>query len=179
MLEFKHSKRINLKRIRKAIADGADVNAINEYGFGGRTPLDWAIRVQIGALEAFFRKHGGKTYRELKGPEPPTADWLRAEESIHRAAAAGHIEAVKQHLDAGEDVNAKMKDGTTPLYLAASRDRKEVAELLIAEGADVNAKVDNRGTPLDAAILSGATGIEALLRKHGGKTKNPERRRRW
>ena len=36
---------------------------------------------------------------------------------IHQAAYDGNIEAVKQHLDAGTDVNAK-DDGLTPLHEA-------------------------------------------------------------
>ena len=36
---------------------------------------------------------------------------------IHQAVNDGNIEAVKQHLDAGTDVNAK-DDGLTPLHEA-------------------------------------------------------------
>ena len=35
--------------------------------------------------------------------------------SIHEAAKKGNIEAFKQHLAAGTDVNAKDDDGETPL----------------------------------------------------------------
>ena len=35
--------------------------------------------------------------------------------SIHQAAEEGNIEAVKQHLAAGADVNAMNEDGDTPL----------------------------------------------------------------
>ena len=37
-------------------------------------------------------------------------------ESINEAAAFGNIEAVKQHLAAGADVNAKDDNGWTPLH---------------------------------------------------------------
>ena len=67
------------------------------------------------------------------GPQPPDI-------SIHKAAEEGNIEAVKQHLDAGTDVNAKAAAGDTPLHRAANGGNKEVAELLIAKGADVNAR---------------------------------------
>ena len=88
--------------------------------------------------------------------------------SIHEAAFDGNIEAVKQHLADGADVNAKRGDGATPLHLAAYGGHKEIAELLIAKGADVNAK-DYRGkTPLEYAKRKGETAD--LLRKHGGKT---------
>ena len=79
----------------------------------------------------------------------------------------GNIEAVKQHLAAGTDVNAKDAEGFTPLHYAAT---KEVAELLIAKGALVNAKGDGE-TPLDWAIKYDETKIADLLRKHGGKTR--------
>jgi len=59
---------------------------------------------------------------------------------IHEAAFDGNIEAVKQHLAAGADVNAKNDGGYTPLHYAAFNGHKEIAELLIAKGADVNAK---------------------------------------
>ena len=90
--------------------------------------------------------------------------------SIHDAARQGKIKAVKKHLAAGVDVNAKDYIGYTPLHGAARSGRKEIAELLIAEGADVNAKDGFGGTPLGWAIRSGHTETADLLRKHGGKT---------
>jgi ankyrin repeat protein len=87
--------------------------------------------------------------------------------SIHDAAEEGNIEAVKQHLAAGTDVNANDRSGSTPLHFSVSRYDKEIAELLIAKDADVNAKNVDGDTPLDYA--NGETAD--LLRKHGGKTK--------
>ena len=66
---------------------------------------------------------------------------------IHDAARKGDIEAVKQHLAAGRNVNAKDDKGRTPLHRAAREGHKEVAELLIAAGADVNAKFPGGETP--------------------------------
>jgi ankyrin repeat protein len=40
----------------------------------------------------------------------------------------------------GADVNAKGKNGWTPLHIAAANDHKELPELLIEKGANVNAK---------------------------------------
>jgi len=134
------------------ITKGADVNAIDA---AGQTPLDWAVGGNYKETAALLRKHGGKTGEEL---------------SIHKAAEAGNIEAVKQHLAAGTDVDAKDMIGTTPLHLAAWEGHKEVVELLIAKGADVNAQRDDGGTPLDWAIEWGKTKTADLLRKHGGKT---------
>ena len=56
--------------------------------------------------------------------------------SIHDAIVlGGDIEAVKQHLAAGTDVDAKDMNGETSLTWAAYSGHKENAELLLANGA--------------------------------------------
>ena len=85
---------------------------------------------------------------------------------IHAANLGGNIEAVKQAIADGADVNVKDKLGGASLHYAANNSRKEIAELLIAKDADVNAKNIRGVTPLDFAKGETAN----LLRKHGGKT---------
>jgi len=94
-------------------------------------------------------------------PEPPT---VKAPDiSIHSAAFDENIEAVKQHLAAGTDVNAKDKGDSTPLHYASMMGHKEIVELLITKGADVNAK-DHRGvTPLYDVAHRGHKEIAELL----------------
>ena len=156
---------------KSLITGGADVNA---KGLLGRTPLDWAIIGGKNELADLLRKHGGKTGEELKGgepvpkaatPEPPKGK--APDISIHDAAESGNIEAVKQHLAAGTDVN--LGGGATPLHPATYSGHKEVVELLIGNGANVNAK--SKGwTPLDIAIEFEHTEIADILRKNGAKT---------
>ncbi len=86
---------------------------------------------------------------ETATPEPPTAK--APDISIHDAAALGNNEAVKQHLTAGTDVNAKDESGWTPLHWAASKVHNKTAKLLIKEGADVNAVNKDGLSPLDYA----------------------------
>ncbi len=109
---------------------------------------------------------------ESQPPELPTAK--PPDISIREAVKTGNIEAVKQHLNAGADVNAKGKYGRTPLHYAASRGLNKIIELLIARGADVNTKIevgDYKGqTPLDGATQWNHPETADLLRKHGGKT---------
>jgi len=76
---------------------------------------------------------------EAAQPEPQTTK--APDISIHEAAKEGNIEAVKQHLAAGANVNAIIVSGRY-------------------QGK----------TPLDLAIRLGQTETIDLLRKHGGKT---------
>ena len=103
---------------------------------------------------------------EASQPKPPT---VKAPDiSIYNAVDRGNIEAVKQHIAAGTDVNARDdRTGWTPLHLATIYDHKEIAELLIANGAEVNAKNDGGFTPLHAAALNGHKGIAELLIEKG------------
>ena len=143
------------------IAAGADVNAKDQWFGQKQTPLDFAIQYKTAPKPPILlREHGGKTGAELN--------------ALLDAAKNGDIEAVKQHLAAGADVNAKSGDGTTPLHNAAVYGHNEVAELLIANGAEVNAIIvsgRNQGkTPVDLAIWRKKTETADLLRKHGGRT---------
>ena len=145
----------DIEAVKQAIADGADVNAKDDKG---RTPLDRAITLLQFEIADLIRKHGGKS---------------GAEDSIHVAAEMVNIEAVKQHIAAGADVNAKSDNGWTPLLYAALNEfpplggpysgRNETVKLLIAAGADVNAKIDNGGTPLHGAALKGHKEVAELL----------------
>jgi len=136
------------------IAKGADVNAKND---SGRTSLNWADK----EIADLLRKHGGKTGEEL-------------DISIHEAAWKGNIEAVKQHIADGADVNEKDDSEWTPLHNAAEKGHKEIVVQLIDAGADVNAQDvlgSNKGnTPLNAASEENHPEVADLLRKHGGKT---------
>ena len=120
-----------------------------------------------------------KPVAEAAKPKSPTGK--APDIDIHFAAMFGNLEAVKQHITAGADVNAIDDDrGMTPLLMAAvgietvlAPVEKEIVELLIAKGADVNALIvsgpsEFKGkTPLDLAKRHPE--LTDLLRKHGGK----------
>jgi ankyrin repeat protein len=147
------------------IAEGADVNAKGE---DGETPLDWAEWVHDWhspedkaakkEITALLRKHGGKTGAEI---------------SIHKAAEIGNIEAIKDHLEAGVNVNARDRYGQTPLDAAEQVDKnaspeiiaakKEIAKLLRENGAMTREELFAIGWKLTAA--AGAGDIE-VVKKH-------------
>jgi ankyrin repeat protein len=88
-----------------------------------------------------------------------------AERALLDAAKSGNIEAVKQHLTAGTDVDARDEDGWTPLHWAVVNGHEETVELLLANGSDVNAKDDafSGETPLHWAAENGHKEIVELL----------------
>ena len=67
-------------------------------------------------------------------PNPPDI-------SIHEAVKTGNIEAVKQHIAAGTDVNAKTNAGMTPLSVANVFDRTEIADLLRKHGGKTKSEL--------------------------------------
>ena len=116
------------------ISRGADVNAVIESGgLKGKTPLGLAWRHHPEVTD-FLRKHGGKT-----------GAWLNAYNSIHAAARAGHIKAVKQHLASGADVNAKTMSGFTPLDATSVFNKTETADLLRKHGGKTKMELKAEG----------------------------------
>ncbi len=84
--------------------------------------------------------------------------------SLHLAALQGNTEAVRQHIEAGSDLNEKDAWGSTPLMVAATFGRIAVARALIEAGADMHITNNDGGTPLHAAAFLCRTAIvEALL----------------
>ena len=91
----------------------------------------------------------------LVGCGPSVDIWIAAKE--------GNIKAVKQHLAAGADVNAKTGDGWSPLIYATYYGHKEIIELLIAAGADANVKDSFGGNLLHYAASRGRKEVAELL----------------
>ena len=113
---------------------------------------------------------------EAAKPEPTTAK--APDISFWKAAYDGNIEAVKQHLAAGADVDEDKGQIGTPLYFAAFGKHKEIVELLITKGTVVNAKQIDGKTPLH----SGSSGrdkeiVELFITK--GADVNAKDGRRW
>ncbi|MEO7132593.1 MAG: ankyrin repeat domain-containing protein [Vicinamibacterales bacterium] len=85
---------------------------------------------------------------------------------LHHAAAFGTVDAMTFLLDAGADVNAKNRRGSSPLHWAI-RDPAKV-RLLLARGAAINARQVEGRTPLyQAASLGDGIDIMRLLLSNG------------
>ena len=98
-----------------------------------------------------------------ESPKPPGV-------SLHVAALQGNIDAVRQHIKAGSDLNQKDAYGSSPLIIAITFGKTEVAKALIDAGADMKVKNNEGATPLHiAAFLCRTEIVEALLGKGADK----------
>jgi len=73
---------------------------------------------------------------------------------IQSAVLFNNLEAVRQHIKAGTDINVKEAfSGSTPLVTAATFGKTEIAKMLIDAGADLTIPNNDGTTPLHAAAF--------------------------
>ncbi len=129
------------KNVNALIAQGADVNARNEYG---KTPLHLAVdRGGIDIVELLIAKGADVNAQDNHGNTP-----------LQAAAENGMKEYAELLIAKGADVNAKDFLGKTALHKARTRYGKSAAEVLLAKGADINPKNKAGKTPLYEAVSS-------------------------
>ncbi len=73
---------------------------------------------------------------------------------IQAAILSNNLEVVKQHIEAGTDINKKdAMSGSTPLITAASFGKNKIAQVLIEAGADLTLKNNDGATALHSAAF--------------------------
>jgi cytochrome c len=103
------------------IERGADVNAVP-------TPL-----LGPALMPALAKRRIDLINLLLDGGANPNSQ-RGGEAALHIAARSGCLDCVKALVEAGADVNAKTKDGKTPLHLAKRSGQREVADYLMSHG---------------------------------------------
>ena len=79
---------------------------------------------------------------------------------LHAAIFMRDLDAVRQHIKAGTDVNIlEPMRGSTPLITAAALNESEAAKILIDAGADLNYKNEDGSTALQTAIVFDKTKV--------------------
>ncbi|MEJ0104527.1 MAG: ankyrin repeat domain-containing protein [Bacteroidota bacterium] len=91
---------------------------------------------------------------------------------IHTAVMTGNMEALKQHIAAGSNLNEKDPlGGSSPLISASLFGKTEIAKTLIDAGADLNFQNNDGSTALITASFFGRPEIvQLLLAKGADKT---------
>ena len=147
------------------IANGADVNAKNEFG---SMPLDYAFSNAASKTANLLMQNNAKVSAKNK----------KAGEMLISAVVDNDLELTEFILGIGADVNAKSYDGRTPLHFTATRNFYEIAKILLRHGADVNAKDKDDETPLYMAASYGALEIVKLLLQNGAEV-NVKNKNDW
>jgi ankyrin repeat protein len=158
-----------------------------EWNRGGRSRKEFnkpTFASELEAVRDFIRNRKDDIQTEIangmpiwsKRPDPPFAipedgDFAKGflqltENTLAGAARTGDIEAIKQHIAEGADVNELLFE-MPPLTWAVTMGQIEAAELLLQHGADINGRNRDRNTALHLAVFLGRAEIAKLLIKNG------------
>lgn len=136
----------------KALGEGADVNA---RANNGSTPLHIAVQLNNEKLVQLLLKHNADVNARADNGGTP----------IYAAVAYADLPIVTELISKWANVNAQ-SGGATPLFVAAQKNRTDIAKALLKAGADPNIKAANGTTPLIMAARNGnAELVKALLER--------------
>jgi uncharacterized protein len=83
---------------------------------------------------------------------------------LHSAVVTDNFEAIRQHIQAGSDLNMlEPSRASTPLISAAFLGKTEAARMLIDAGADLNYQNADGSTALQTAAAFGRTEVAGIL----------------
>ncbi len=146
--------RRHLDTVRVLVAAGADVTLPSRGD--GVTPVEHAASRGYDAIARLLRKAG--PVRPAGDDED--ADRAAAGRRLLEAAERGDADAAALALRAGARLEVRDGHRRTPLLVAVTEDRVEVARLLVALGGDPDALDDRHDTPW---LVTGVTGSVAML----------------
>ena len=160
----------------------ADINGRNKKGV---TPLAQAVERRNTAHIGFFASRGADIHAEdIDGNTPFTraleanldiikllinASTVNTRDSLGNTPL--HIAVFKQAapeyirflLDSGAEINARNRNGDSPLYTAVRQNSRLTGEMLLARGADVFATNTANYSPLRLALSAGGEVLDWLL----------------
>ncbi len=126
-----------------AILD-AEPTPLETYSGDGWTALHLAAAFATPEAVDLLLKRGARVDVRSKNPQ--------ANQPLHAALALSrNPETVKLLLEADADPNVTQAGGFTPLFSAATANRRDLAELLLAHGAKAQIRSDRNKTAADFA----------------------------
>ena len=147
----------NYELVSCLLSAGADPEAGVQHG---HTPL----------MEAVVQGHADTVLVLLEfGANTETAEHESLYTALIKAAAYNRIDAIEVLLAAGANLQARDKDGFTPLHVAAVNGQLEAIFLLLDAGADVNGRSHLGNTPLYMATINGHFFSASALLDYGAE----------
>ena len=130
------------------------------------TAASWyrkALEHEVESADPLFTERFADTRDRAREGIKRRVLWMRHLDGspLHAAASEGRADEVRLLVNAGTDVNATEKNGSTALHAAASSGHRDVVRVLLDAGADLGAGGD--WTPLHDAVSGGHRGVARLL----------------
>ncbi len=108
-----------------------------------------------------------QTLKEANSPVSKT-DMKPPKVDIHTAVLSDNLDALKQHIAAGSNLNEKdPMGGSSPLITAALFGKEEAAKILIDAGAEINFQNNDQSTALHTAAFFCRPAIVKMLLDKG------------
>jgi NAD(P)-dependent dehydrogenase (short-subunit alcohol dehydrogenase family) len=130
-----------------------------------RQALRELVELNEGHRFSYSRDELVQMLDETLGVAQPSSRETPSGTGLHQAAMQGNLEAARELIAAGADLNAREPSGgSSPLITATTFGHTEVATALIAAGADVNQRNNDGSTALiSAAFFCRTEIVETLL----------------
>ena len=90
--------------------------------------------------------------------------------TVHAAVFTGNLKAVERHIKAKTDLNTKDEYGSTPLSIAATFGKTEIAKKLVLAGANLNETSADGSTSLHTAAFFGRIEMVKIILENGVNT---------
>jgi ankyrin repeat protein len=143
--------------VKTLLDANADVNAVNGKG---RTPLSNAAYESNVEMVRLLLRNGART--EIAEGDQWTP--------LHFAAqflTKTTLQTIRLLVEAGADVNSRIKSNATALHLAAQKGDLNILQYLIDKGGLVDAQTNQGRTPLFQAVANGHVEAVDLLARAG------------
>ncbi len=168
----------SMESAKVLLEHGADVNEQSEYGW---TPLLTAVQNRYYKFASYLLEHGADPKIQNKGGWSPlyiATDNRNIEGGDYptRKPDMDHLEIIKELIEHGADVNARMRsstetrtifthqwlyeEGATPFLRAAQSSDLVLMKLLLEHGADPKIDTEDGTTPL--MVASGIGWVEGV-----------------
>ncbi|MDO5764839.1 MAG: ankyrin repeat domain-containing protein [Elusimicrobiales bacterium] len=159
-----HYMRVTLKNGRKAMIVPIDGTPVTMYDLEPAKEPD--EKITEGELsETEEQSAEGPVLAETDPVDPARARELGKQ--LIRECGFGHLDKVRELIDAGADLNLELFS-ETPLLKAIKGKYAEVVKVLLESGADVNAVTKSGKTALDTAVVWEDSSVLEVLLAHTG-----------
>lgn len=161
---FTASEKGDLSRLKKALSEGADVNALtDEYLDHGKSALFVAANLHHVEVVQALLAAGADVRLRTHCPQTPDRDGGTVQHSLLHSESPDDPVLLTILLDAGADVDAATNGGETALSLACSYRLLNCARLLLDRGARPQVVGGTTTVALVEAAMSGSVESVQLL----------------